>query len=267
MAAILSGIMPMNNYVKRIVSFCKMKIYKQIQKNQNSSLKARLIKMRISPDTCRKALFFSCDMSGSMTVEAALLLPMLLFLLANLLSLFLVYGQYSKALSKAHQTVKNQTQYVTSLNVSNPIAKSSKWITYNPLFEMMGFDTKYGYAQAMMHKWTGYDLSGGAKENVYEEYVYMTENGSVYHRSRGCSHLNIHIRVVNLKDINLERNENGAFYYPCEKCARGMGTGLVFISKFGNRYHNSADCSGLKRSIRSVKLSEVSCGACSECGY
>ena len=63
------------------------------------------------------------------------------------------------------------------------------------------------------------------------------------------------------------RNESGERYHACEKC---VGTGaageLLYITDTGNRYHNSLECGGLKRSVRLVKKSEVSgCPACSTC--
>ena len=54
------------------------------------------------------------------------------------------------------------------------------------------------------------------------------------------------------------RNTYGAKYYPCESCSRNQNpAGCVYITSTGNRYHNQETCSGLKRTIRLVKLSQV----------
>lgn len=113
--------------------------------------------------------------------------------------------------------------------------------------------------------WTGYERAGFLAED--EETVYITETGMVYHRDYHCSYLELSIRMVRADSITHLRNESQGKYYPCESCARGGAVGGVYITDYGDRYHSSLNCSGLKRTIYAVPLSEaVGKGACSKCG-
>ncbi|MEF9942166.1 MAG: pilus assembly protein [Lachnospiraceae bacterium] len=113
--------------------------------------------------------------------------------------------------------------------------------------------------------WTGY-VKGGFGQTE-EEIVYITETGVVYHKDYECTYLELSIHRVSGDSIEDLRNQYHGRYYPCEKCAHGKMEGGVYITNTGDRYHNSLNCSGLKRSIYAVPLSEaVGKGACSRCG-
>lgn len=121
--------------------------------------------------------------------------------------------------------------------------------------------------RARVRAFTGYDNSRSGKhdENA-EEMVFITRTGSVYHRSRGCRHLNFNIRTVDMSVLGGQRNNSGAKYYPCEHCARNAAYGAVYITDDGNRYHTSLDCPDLTRDIKEVPISQVGGRApCSDC--
>lgn len=112
--------------------------------------------------------------------------------------------------------------------------------------------------------WTGYEKSGFGNEK--EEIVYVTETGIVYHKDYHCTHLELSVRMVQRSEVAGLRNESGGKYHACEHCAKG-GSGGVYITDTGNRYHSSLSCSGLKRTVYAVPVSETAGkGACSRCG-
>lgn len=116
------------------------------------------------------------------------------------------------------------------------------------------------------HAWIGYVLSEHGDEQK-EAYVYITETGTVYHKNRGCSYLNPSIQSVSAGALEGFRNRSGAIYYACPLCAYIGIRGTYYITDYGTNYHASINCSGLKRTIYEVKLSEVgNKGACSKCG-
>ena len=98
-----------------------------------------------------------------------------------------------------------------------------------------------------------------------KERVYITAQGTVYHKSRQCTYLNPSIRQITQEQLDTARNSSGAKYYLCERCGKRSGSG-IYITDYGEKYHYDKNCSGLKRSIFSVPLSEVQDkGACSKC--
>ena len=114
------------------------------------------------------------------------------------------------------------------------------------------------------HKHNGYVRSGFGQED--EETVYITETGMVYHRDYHCNYLELSIRMVPYSEVNGLRNESQGKYYACEGCVHGGAAVGVYVTDYGDRYHNSLSCSGLKRTVYAVSLSEaVGKGACSKC--
>lgn len=122
------------------------------------------------------------------------------------------------------------------------------------------------YQEKMRIKaWTGYEKNVfGPKD---DETVYITDTGLVYHKDYHCTYLELSIRMVSSGELGGLRNSGGGKYYPCEHCMRGNAGGGVYITDTGDRYHSSLSCSGLKRTVYAVPLSEaVGKGACSRCG-
>lgn len=112
--------------------------------------------------------------------------------------------------------------------------------------------------------WRGYDDARLDNENG--QIVYITESGSVYHEDPRCTYLQLSINFVPYAGLSELRNESGGIYHKCEKCVYGPAMAGVYITNTGGKYHNSLNCSGLKRTVRAVKKSEVfGRGGCARC--
>lgn len=112
--------------------------------------------------------------------------------------------------------------------------------------------------------WNGYVSSIPISRE--QKIVYVTEHGTVYHCDRRCPYLDLSIRMVLPAEMETIRNQSGGKYYPCERCGDHIGWG-IYITDYGDRYHTTLSCSGLKRKIYAVPLSETSGKArCSKCG-
>ncbi len=119
-----------------------------------------------------------------------------------------------------------------------------------------------------LRAWTGYDNTVNAGGNAEaEQLVYVTEHGEVYHRSRACYHLHVTIRQTDQERLAAERNRDGGSYTACELCGSRRRTGVLYVSEDGSRYHTTAACGALKRTVRVIPLSQAGDRApCSECG-
>ncbi|MDE7321560.1 MAG: hypothetical protein K2N73_02320 [Lachnospiraceae bacterium] len=135
-----------------------------------------------------------------------------------------------------------------------------------PPVAVVGYPERVLYNRMRTRAWTGYDNAGSsAGETGREEIVYITPEGSVYHRSRACSYLRLSISAVDMDFLDSRRNHDGEKYYACEECGSSSGN-TVYITNYGNRYHATLGCSRLTRTILAVPISECGGrGACSKC--
>lgn len=136
-----------------------------------------------------------------------------------------------------------------------------------PFFPILGFD---GFATGACYygrAWTGYNVEDGISDFTKEDpMVYVTETGTVYHTNRNCTYLNPSVKAVDIADIEDSRNRSGGKYYPCELCGKKNKQGKVYITDQGSSYHSSVTCSGLKRTVYTIPLSQVGGrGRCSKC--
>lgn len=120
-----------------------------------------------------------------------------------------------------------------------------------------------------MHTWIGYEKGLNGKRNpITEEYVYVTEDSEVYHRDRECSHIRLHIREIQAGELNKMRNNYGEKYSCCELCSNTPIGNTLFITEDGNKYHKGKSCSGLKRTVIAILISEIgNRRPCSRCGW
>lgn len=119
------------------------------------------------------------------------------------------------------------------------------------------------------HAWTGYDLSGrsGNNKEETEEYVYVTQTGTVYHTNRNCTYLNPSIRAASADTLAEERNDSGEKYTACPVCKPQQDKQTFYVTRYGEVYHASLNCPVLKRTIFRIRKSEVGDrGLCSKCG-
>lgn len=259
---------------------------------------------------------------GSMTLEAAFVLPFFLFAVINILFAINIIGTQSRINAALHQIGNKMAfaGYVYERTVGHILPNSLADVTMTDLYAkrqileyvgrdylnqscvmngvngislagssvmgagdiidlqvsyrvkpfagIMGFEG-FSVSQRYYGKaWTGYDVTQYVSDMQQEDpMVYITETGTVYHLDRNCTYLNPSVESVPVMMVGEKRNQSGGKYYPCEICDAGIGVGQVYITGQGSSYHSRVNCSGLKRTIYTVPLSQVGGkGRCSKCG-
>ena len=204
--------------------------------------------------------------SASMTIEAALVLPLFLFAVMNLMSFIEIYRLQSNWNMTLHQSAKELSIVGESVDIMGEDECIDLICPYKAesYFSIVGFSDFLMFSRMRTRAWTGYDVETGQTQE--EEMVYITEYGEAYHLTKSCSYLRLSIRAVDIKLVEKLRNADGSCFYVCEECGKKC-TNTVFVTSYGNRYHATLQCSGLKRTIQEMPLSKVgNRTACKKCG-
>ncbi len=212
---------------------------------------------------------------ASIAVETALVLPIFFLGMVTMISFMDIYKLQTEHLTKLCEKTKEAGMYAYVLDGSGPDNITlPDFYTYEPIGGLVPLPDVRIFNTVKVHAWTGKEYANeegqaGSEEKEKEPMVYVTENGSVYHKDIGCSYLDLSISHVSKNAAEGLRNHYGEKYSPCETCGKGQDQGgMVYITETGNRYHTLESCSGLKRTVRMEKQSHVSgkMHACSRCG-
>ncbi len=96
----------------------------------------------------------------------------------------------------------------------------------------------------------GYQKKDQQESTEEETYVYVAENGVVYHSSRLCTYLTPSISGTGKNQAIAEG------YRACEYCGQAAGS-WVYITGEGERYHSTTACSRLRRTVYREKKNET----------
>lgn len=116
--------------------------------------------------------------------------------------------------------------------------------------------------------WNGWQVYIKSDEDENEEEVYVAHSGTVYHKSKNCTYININVEEIPFVSIPITTNKSGEKYSECNICIKGqvVNTANVYITSTGNKYHILLKCSSLKRTIRVISIHDVgSLRPCSRC--
>ncbi len=172
-------------------------------------------------------------------------------------------GEFNKLFSKADRGISYS--FVHSVIDENYI---DLIVTYNVKFNIpfISLPSIPIVQRCRFHAWTG-DERKVNNENQ-DVIVFITATGQVYHTSRDCTYIKLSIQAVEYDKVPIKRNNGGAKYYKCERCCKNNKiNALVYITDNGTRFHNSLNCSELKRTVQEVKLNDVkdTMRECSKC--
>lgn len=238
---------------------------------------------------------------GSATVEATLVLPIIIFAILGLFGMFRLRMAEAYVYEAAVETVEYMAQvsYLSECQVLVPNACFPGYVDNKSLVEsyirggtngvsFMGSDylDEEGYVCLRVSYSFGIDipligsLGGkrsyeirqkayvGAKEDNPDEGQLSDDDIYVYITdNREAYHMSRHCTHLDLT-ISMASAQT-AKYYGYTSCHYCGGEGeSVYVTKWGDRYHRDRNCSGLKRTLYRVKKSQVEgLGACQRCGY
>lgn len=241
---------------------------------------------------------------ASMTLEAALVLPLFLFAVLSLLSIFDImkikscmdiavaevgneiavecYGGYVGDLIKPLY-ISFKIQSFLDKNLSEEDSeKISKDILVTDISfleeeNILKFRVDYkvtpdfgmlGLKPIRLHtKYYGHNWLGYTADKDTETMVYTSNAATVYHTDKNCTYLNITVKEIPWDSVDKYRSDSGHIYQKCNLCDELENTGKVYITVDGKNYHNVENCIGLTRSIYTVPLSTLSNKkVCSRCG-
>ncbi len=274
-----------------------------LQKPLQMQNKSNLIKVLSFFRRRRRRVSASASLKGSLTIEAAL--SMSLFLLSiHLLFYFFSLMEFQTELQFALEyAVRTRSIYCSGtagllaeadretegsqkgirlgagkISVVQNVTDDPEIIDVSVFYEAGPKLTLWGplkgrYLQrCRRRRWSGQERISEAAEasgDTEEEtvYVYITQNGTVYHSSRECSYLSLSVRQTAGSVVSSLRNADGEKYRPCESCGRnGKNPGVVYITDTGNRYHWTKSCGGLRRWVIKIPFSEAGARqGCSRC--
>lgn len=248
----------------------------------------------------KRTLPFIFCKNGSLTVETALVLPIFIFAILGILSMgqmVMVEEEISRGVAEcARYYARQENPQLGLVFVRTTFEKyvDTNYLNRSCLKKGLNgisfFGTKYDEETGEVNIKTSFALSvnlplisrletklsqqkrqkvfNGYRENEYDDssYVYVTVNQGVYHNNRECSHLQLSVSQV----LDIKKYLSGdTSYSPCSHCAKNVGTKveILYITKEGDRFHTSLECSGLKRTVKRVKKSQVGgLGLCQRCG-
>lgn len=149
---------------------------------------------------------------------------------------------------------------ILNSNLNTDTGENDLVVNYKIGIDILGIkNIKYKFAnRCFFRSWIGESIVD-ISDKIEQKIVYITSNGKVYHLYNNCSHIKLSVSAIIFKDIGSMRNVNGGKYYKCDKCVhKNIGNDeVVYITDSGTAYHSDSKCSGIKRSISEIDISNV----------
>lgn len=207
--------------------------------------------------------------AGSLTIEAAFVLPLFFLAMITFISFMNAIGMQVKESAATAQKAKElgMYAYITkgSLDGGGIINLGHKK-SYKLPVKLFPIKAISFYVSGRVRAWTGYVKGSIEADQTGSEMVYVSDYESVYHKDALCTYLDVSVATLSKAGIEEKTNAYGSHYKPCEKCGN-YHAGQVYVTEKGQAYHTDRNCSGLKRSRRLVELKDAAgLSVCSKCG-
>ncbi len=262
-----------------------------LQANQDSipPQKINVFSGRVSLDTSFR--------KGSLTIEAAAVLPLLflaMVILVSLLDMTRVFSSYTTSLNESAKKLGMYAYAANYMPDESPVGALSTvscisyakahlpseehvtvsflgssyqkqrltllaTVTYHFPISFLGISKRSFQCCANVHPWTGMqENESSGLDKTNADMVYITDNESVYHTHADCTYLDLSISCTTPGQVSSLRNHYGAKYSACPNCHPEGKESVLFVTDKGEHYHGRANCPSLKRTRRMVPSSELS---------
>lgn len=203
------------------------------------------------------------QLKGSMTVEAAFVLPFCLFALVNLMSIVELYRLQSNLGAAMHNAAKDMAVYAHSIETNSTLL--------NTTYAAIKTESELGM-DYLDHS----PVSGGALGIVWLQSEFLEKEDCI--DLVASYHVNPTFGLMGYRGFimcNRTRTRAWTGYDNAGAAKGGNADQLVYITPHGSAYHLSRNCSYLKLSIRGVDRDVVGelrnkdgsiFYACSDCG-
>lgn len=225
--------------------------------------------------------------SGSMTAEAAVIVPIFLLTVSTLLSVLDIYRVQALVKNSLHQSALELGTYAYASEIGqdspagmisssvcaiyaktripdlgdyvkvstsdsvyeNHTVKLRARIEYRIPLSIVPLPKLYFYNESQVNSWVGKgtDDKTGITDSSWGEMVYVSEYESVYHTTASCSHLDLAVHQEVLNHMDSLRNAYGSKYHLCEKCGTAS-TGNITVY-----YTEKGDCYHMQEECSGLK--------------
>ena len=237
----------------------------------------------------------SAPLKGSLTIEAAFVMCLLLAACVHLFYLFSLMGFQARMQLFLEKETRERAIYRISHSAGMREAARKELEPFSGLMSLdegVSFQAekdgdfleasvqyragpafglwKADYTQTARRRlWNGQAAilhEGAGERDGWSGGVYVTPHGTAFHRTRDCAYLSLSVRAAGRTQLSGLRNKNGERYTACENCGERAGA-VVYITDYGNRYHSARSCGGISRQIIKIPETETKGRTpCSKCG-
>ena len=231
---------------------------------------------------------------GSMTLEAAVVVPFFLFAMFSLISIMDMmrikacmdvavaeagnqiaiesYGSYlgdiiipsyvkGKICTFLKDNLSDRDYSKISQNISVAdlsLLQEDNIISFKVKYQLKPDFDIWGFITVNLEAdYYGHNWLGYEGRDDMEPMVFLSNKATVYHVSKNCKYLNVTIFEILYSNLEKYRNNSGEKYKSCNFCDNQNGSEIIYITPEGSNYHTIKNCIGLTRFIYTVPLSTV----------
>lgn len=275
----------MKKGIKTYSSMKELKIKKSLQANKKQRIRRVFL-----------CSFLKKKFRGSLTVEAALLLPLALCALTAWMSILDLYRIQAEVKTSLHQSAKELGMYASICEVEESSLSPVGWITtgacityakhqlpdlgenvtvnlagscyqnhqiqlyahitYKLPFPIFSFSKLTVKNSSKVAAWVGYWPQDWENQEGGEEEMVYVSNYESVYHTSACCS---HLDLSVHKDEKEKvKDKRNAYGKKYQQCEKCKGESTqVYYTEKGEHYHTQAACSGLKRTVRLIEKSQV----------